>query len=571
MKCTFYYCIFLIFFLSFIANFVSSEILINEIMYNNESNSSGDWVELYNPQEDTINITNWYIKDLAGNIKNISSIILGKNFNIIYFSNRLNNSGDTIYLYNPNNSLIDEITYDNVDAGFSYSRCPDGGFSFVQSFPTPGFENNCSLSNQENETNETTSSIINIKEYPFEVYNNGTEFEVVVEIINFSNGYYDLKLLVQDINGKNIGEVYNPLLEDWHSPNYYNEEVLINAPNFIYSFRIKINSDYVGKVFFSSKIRKTNITNSLYETPQFSLIVLNGTINQEEENISEESFLEFLDYPKNPNFGDKLDISFHVYKGDTNKYAVYIYAIDDESNKVSEKITVHAGNSSSLSKFKDYYFDINLELNCLNDSGYYYLILEGLDQNENQKIEIEKCESFEEISNQKEEYIIEPPESILLGEKIISKIKIINHENLEKSFQVWSYIYRSSKCYSCILEREENMQEILLEPNSENEIILDNQVNEAESGEYNLKIKILKEGLKTPKEFTYSIYLEKPEENITLSLLESNLLSDEIKEKSPKLSFSEILSIKSLLLNTLPYLFSTFAMLFCIYLIIKKM
>lgn len=155
----------------------------------------------------------------------------------------------------------------------------------------------------------------------------------------------------------------------------------------------------------------------------------NNTNSTNETNTtlpSPDSYIEILDYPDESIFGEEIDVDFHVYKGETGKYAVYTYVQNDDGDKVSEKITVHAGNSSSSSKFKDYYFEEKILLDCLDESREYELVIEGLDVSETRKIEIKKCKDFEietaSASSSKTEYFIENAESIekiKIGEKQI--------------------------------------------------------------------------------------------------------------------------------------------------------
>gem|GEM_PF-3516600 len=124
----------------------------------------------------------------------------------------------------------------------------------------------------------------------------------------------------------------------------------------------------------------------------------------------------------------------------------------------------------------------------------------------------ETCESHVCIAQESEPEVNEINYNITLPDEIISeeefevKIEIDNNQNKSQGFEVWSYVYRSSKCYSCYWEktRESNKQTVNLDARSLEIIKLKDKVNASE-GEYNLKVKILKDGFLTPKEFTYSV------------------------------------------------------------------
>jgi len=150
----------------------------------------GEWIELYNNSDHSINIANWYFKDIADHIIFITSentnpattTINAYSWLVAYMNQSiLNNSAssgspaDTIYLYDNENNLIDSYAYygtnceleptpgeDNpltppsgcntilsVPGNKSYARIPDGSGKWYDPIPTPGFSNtlksfNCS-------------------------------------------------------------------------------------------------------------------------------------------------------------------------------------------------------------------------------------------------------------------------------------------------------------------------------------------------------------------------------------------------------------------------------------------
>jgi len=340
-----------------------------------------------------------------------------------------------------------------------------------------------------------------------------------------------------------------------------------------YSLYLSANGDGNSLQYFN------NTWQGCFPTPGFENNCSVEITEENESNITippSDSYIEIMDYPEKADFGEEIDLEFHVYKGDTGKYAVYIYMQNDDGNKVSEKITVHAGTSSTSSKFQDYYFKEEILLKCLDESGDYELVIEGLDTIETREIEIEKCEDLEgeetQTSSSKTEYFvenIEDIEKIKIGEKINILVKIVNNENFEKSFLVWSYIYNGPKCYSCIDNREENSQQISIGSFSEEIIYLENIVNSASVGEYNLKIKILKDGLKTPRELTYPVYLENSEETL-INTEYGERITGNVIQPNNFYSINEMKSKKSIFLEATPYLLSTLAMLFCVYLVVKK-
>jgi hypothetical protein len=77
------------------------------------SAASPEFVKLKNNSTETVDITGWYFKDLANNKKTISytSILGNAEIQIDYVDSWINDDGDTIYLYDSTNTLVDSIIY----------------------------------------------------------------------------------------------------------------------------------------------------------------------------------------------------------------------------------------------------------------------------------------------------------------------------------------------------------------------------------------------------------------------------------------------------------------------------
>ena len=144
-------------------------IVLNEIMYNpvgdeGASMPNGEWVELYNNSDATIDVAGWKIKDLVNNTITVSTTNSDNNLNtadsgetsvpahgwlVVYRNGSayFNNSGDTLYLLNNLNVLMDSHAYRGGKAeGLTEARSPDGTGAWVDPLPTPGRKNTTSLS-----------------------------------------------------------------------------------------------------------------------------------------------------------------------------------------------------------------------------------------------------------------------------------------------------------------------------------------------------------------------------------------------------------------------------------------
>lgn len=134
----------------------------------------GEWVELYNNSDTSYDLTGWYVWDASGSEANkiaitaantapSSTTIGGKDWLVVYMNKAvLNNTGDTVKLYDAGDTLIDSHEYtDNdwcdleptagdendttvsgacggVPPNKSYARIPDGIGGWVDPIPTPG-------------------------------------------------------------------------------------------------------------------------------------------------------------------------------------------------------------------------------------------------------------------------------------------------------------------------------------------------------------------------------------------------------------------------------------------------
>ena len=121
----------------------------------NSSYPGGEWVEIENQGSATIDLTNWSVKDLAGNVLQLNETHLighGETTSIAPGERRivatngshmLNNGEDSAILVNPQGEYVSAANYSNHDhAGQSYISPGIGNGNWVRSlFPTPGETN----------------------------------------------------------------------------------------------------------------------------------------------------------------------------------------------------------------------------------------------------------------------------------------------------------------------------------------------------------------------------------------------------------------------------------------------
>jgi hypothetical protein len=159
---------------------MGSSIRINEVEMNPAEGK--EWVELYNEDDEDINITKWEIwEGISGSsgpkkIKNFSEeTILGAGeFYVIEFNNKLNNGGDFVILYNNSIKRIDEtpLLDESKNSSKTYQLC-NSNWKFLES--TKGTENNCVEDGEEQPENTIESENQTQEETPSEEEKIGEE------------------------------------------------------------------------------------------------------------------------------------------------------------------------------------------------------------------------------------------------------------------------------------------------------------------------------------------------------------------------------------------------------------
>lgn len=227
-------------------------------------------------------------------------------------------------------------------------------------------------------------------------------------------------------------------------------------------------------------------------------------------------------------FGEEVRAKINVYKGNSTKNSVKFYIEDKNNQRVS--------NTYSMNFYKNYFENeitifVKLDDNCNNkyDDGYYYYVLEGLDEFVREKFKIygkvaSHCPTVKKSSKSSTSTYVAPIISkglvyeffvpTTFSNEAFINISIINDDAYEHDLKIHSYIYRGSKSYSG--ERENNMIESkILSGSKLNLKLLNEMINYTEDGEYKLKIKIYEDDKKTPKEHTSTIYYVKDEVQVT--------------------------------------------------------
>jgi PKD repeat protein/DNA/RNA endonuclease YhcR with UshA esterase domain len=129
-----------------VSNTADEKIIINEFMPNPDGNDEEEYVELFNPNDWRVSLHDWSLDDSAGGsqpykfsenvwMQPLEYLVVDKNESHL----ALNNTFDSVRLFNPLNVIMNQVSYEKVVAGKAYQRTKDN--FWVWSDGTPGEEN----------------------------------------------------------------------------------------------------------------------------------------------------------------------------------------------------------------------------------------------------------------------------------------------------------------------------------------------------------------------------------------------------------------------------------------------
>jgi len=218
------------------------DIVINEVMPNPAEEK--EWIEFFNATENDLDVSGWKVKDGRDGIYTLSGAIAAKSFLTIEVTNRLNNSGDAIYLSDTNNYSIHQLAYGNwndgnlsdnppaPEKGQSVARQTDGNYA-VTSLLTKNQKNNFLKTD-----NETIKQLNNDNDYGQIII---SEIMPNPEGADTKNEY--IKLYNNGSNDTDIGGLYLDDDEGGNKPYYIPKDTIIKSQNYLifYSAKTKIS------------------------------------------------------------------------------------------------------------------------------------------------------------------------------------------------------------------------------------------------------------------------------------------------------------------------------------------
>jgi len=574
-----------------------TELLPNPAGYDNGSKPLGEWIEIYNSGEDPVDISGLILYDdhpshwlkIAQNNVFDGTIVCSSCYKLIYVNGHYNfnlkSPDDDIKLYSAKSeeggSLIDEFDYFGSSEGMSWSKVDGEWFLTV---PTPGEENNYT---------EKCDWKINIDMENSIFQTNELDFTISVEREYGFEQNITVKGVIEDIFGEEI-KSYTPWTNERVVESY--KEVGDYSLNGLDEGAYMIKFEIFDLDCDEANPNDNQVTKLIAINPQYK------------ENVS---FLNvetlYLGSDESAEWGDQFTVKVNVYKGEESRYSVQLWAeMDEEKISKTTKLNIY-------DEYKSYplTLPVQLEPNCNQEieDGKALLVLEafGLRAEEEflvEDVDEEVCRDYldyvgelekaEAKAKRGEAYqLIDLPTEAYNGEVLKVKVQLIGDAE-EHSLKVWSYLYRGSKCYSCCSgcdrekERDDNLIEFELGKDEVKQVeLLVKLDEEMEEGDYKLKVKLNKDGQKTDKELTESIYVrervgEEKELNESLCLLGG--IGEENEEEGVSMGLSgkkkEIINeIKGVVVyesssekakKVIPYLLVVVFGLLCLVLIFKK-
>ena len=324
---------------------------INEIMYNPLSESTNEWVELYNAKND-YNLTRCYFngKQLSGQIEKDSYLVLVRkeelflqsianqtnetiNLKILplSFGYGLNNNGGLIILNCTDFNVLFNYTgyIDLVEKGYTLSKDQDGSWKeSSQSGGTPGAEN-IFPSQPEEENNPEEQSNQEIQQ---ELQNQDCDWALNLELNEsiFQRDNLDFKLVIERIEGGKQNVSVNGIIRNFYgeivkeySPwknasvtNYNSKKYSPNLPEGIYQV-----SFWIEDLTCNDLNKKNDQVNKLLAiNPDYGRLASSLEI----ENI-------YLGSDDKAEWGDQFTAKINLYKGNETKTAVELWVEKEAS------------------------------------------------------------------------------------------------------------------------------------------------------------------------------------------------------------------------------------------------
>ncbi|HPD96002.1 MAG TPA: lamin tail domain-containing protein [Tenuifilaceae bacterium] len=176
------------------------KLVINEVA-SNMGDPNPDWMEIYNPSDAEIDMSGFGVYDKPDAIYKFAegTKIAAKGYIVIicdktlaasdpatYANFGISSSGETVYLVDAEEAIIDQVDVPAMDVGVSYARIPDGEDTFENANPTPGEPN----------SNTNEAPVIEADTIVTGMVNDNVRFQYDV-VVKDASGVADVKMWMQ--------------------------------------------------------------------------------------------------------------------------------------------------------------------------------------------------------------------------------------------------------------------------------------------------------------------------------------------------------------------------------------
>jgi len=183
----------------------NADVVINELMASNDSAASDeegefdDWVEIYNTGTTSIDLSNWTLTDDINELDKFTfaegTIFNADSYLVVWADNdseqgalhaefKLSADGETVYLLNEAQELVDSVAFPTATTDVAYARNPNGTGPFVEQAHTIG------------ENNEEALGIFEMDlDHGFQLYPNPTNGLLTLKIENSFPGTPSIEIV----------------------------------------------------------------------------------------------------------------------------------------------------------------------------------------------------------------------------------------------------------------------------------------------------------------------------------------------------------------------------------------
>jgi spore coat protein CotH len=204
---------------------VAGDLVINEFMASNNTTVSDnygeydDWIELYNNSDVPLTINGYFLSDKEYNLLKWEipdTVLESKQYLIIWADEdgsqgkihanfKLSSEGESLFLLNPYQEVVDQITFKQQPSDLSFGRFPDGLGSFIQMSSTFNAEN-IGFIEEEFDMSGMPSSFGLLPNFP-NPFNNTTNIRFYLK------SQLKISLNIFDITGRRIRNLISGVLE----------------------------------------------------------------------------------------------------------------------------------------------------------------------------------------------------------------------------------------------------------------------------------------------------------------------------------------------------------------------